>query len=281
MKKTLLVAVAVSAATVLSAQSGEITSNRGENWLSESGDWGVTIDANPFLNYAGNLFNGTQNNTFGGFNWANNSFAIQGKKLIDSETAYRGMLRIGFGSEKDTRKVNDVTDTDPTDGITQVEDVHTMSFSGITVGAGLEKRIGSTRIVGVYGGMFTVSVGSMKDAYEYGNAVTFTNQLNANQFGAADGTTEVKQGGTFGLGLMAFGGVEWFAAPKVSISGEYSWGLSMDNTGFGETTSEQWVGDATTGSVDTEVAEGGVKENDFSLDTGISGINIGVNFYFQ
>ncbi len=61
MKKHLLFSAAMVAAMTASAQTGEITSNRGENWLSQSGDWGITFDANPLLDYAGNLFNGSSN----------------------------------------------------------------------------------------------------------------------------------------------------------------------------------------------------------------------------
>src|SRR5690606_881588 len=106
MKKTVLAAAALVTASALSAQTGEITSNRGDNWLSQDGDWGLTFDANPLLNYAGNLFNNHSSNSIGnGFDWANSGFAIQGKKLMDANTAYRGMLRIGFGSTKNTALV--------------------------------------------------------------------------------------------------------------------------------------------------------------------------------
>ena len=54
MKKTVLFTAALFAVTAVSAQTGEITSNRGENWLSQDGDYGITFDANPLLNYAGN-----------------------------------------------------------------------------------------------------------------------------------------------------------------------------------------------------------------------------------
>jgi hypothetical protein len=269
MKKTVLLSVALCGATVMSAQSGEITSNRGENWLSESGDWGLTIDANPLLNYAGNLFNGTQNNNIGGgFWWPNSGLAIQGKKLIDSETAYRGMVRLGFGSNKSTVMVPDL---DPaSDPAAMVEDVTKNSTMNITLGAGLEKRVGSTRIVGTYGGMFMVMLGSEKETYEYGNPANANNPV-------VGRVTEMKEGSTFGLGLQAFAGVEWFCAPKVSLSGEYTWGVSLSSTGFSETTAESWDGSG----VVTETVEGGTKQNSFGLDTGISGANIGLNFYFQ
>ncbi len=275
MKKTVLLSVALCAATVISAQSGEITSNRGENWLSESGDWGLTIDANPLLDYAGNLFNGDLDNSFNGFQFPNQMFAIQGKKLVDSETAYRGLVRVGFGATSTTMVVPDIADPTAT-----VEDEQTNSFTAITLGAGLEKRIGSTRIVGVYGGMFTINLASTKTDYEYGNALDATNPINTNVFDPSlNGVTEINRGTTIGVGLNAFGGIEWFAAPKVSISGEYTWGLNFSSTSFDETTGEFF--NPVDMAVESTTVEGPSKTSTFGIDTGISGFDIGVNFYFQ
>lgn len=274
MKKTVLFAAALVAATAASAQTGEITSNRGENWLSQDGDWGLIFDAQPLLNYAGNLLNGTSGNggaalnnifsTAGAAGVNGNTVVIGGKKLIDANTAYRAKVRLGFGSTKRTELVPDMSDgADPED---MVEDVTKDNFMGIDLGFGLEKRVGSTRIVGVYGAEVGIGFGSSKTTYEYGNDLT-----------GGSRNTEVKHGSTMGVRLNAFAGVEWFVAPKVSLSGEYTWGLALRSKGHSETTTETWDGD----SVDTTTTEGGIKENDFSLDTGVSGATIGINFYFQ
>jgi hypothetical protein len=45
-------------------------------------------------------------------------------------------------------------------------------------------------------------------------------------------------GGTFGLGVRGFVGVEYFFAPKISIGGELGWGISYMSTGEGEETYE-------------------------------------------
>ncbi len=280
MKKTVLFTAALFAVTAASAQTGEITSNRGENWLSQDGDWGLTFSANPLLNYAGNLFNGTQGNDIGGgLNWLSNDMVIRGKKLIDANTAYRGQIRLGFGSTKETVLVNDATST--ANPPAQVSDSKKVGYMNIDLGVGLEKRVGSTRVVGVYGAMFNVGFGSNKTTYEYGNALTATNQSNNPQFGQDQGVTEDKQGGTFHVGLNAFAGVEWFFAPKMSLSGEYTWGLNMSSRGHSSVSSEYW--DATgAGSVKTQTVDGGTKRSEFSIDTGVSGAAmLGINFYFQ
>ena len=275
MKKTVLFATALFAVTAVSAQTGEITSNRGENWLSQDGDWGLTFSATPLLNYAGNLFNGNMNNGGAAFNFLNDDMVIRGKKLIDANTAYRGELRIGFGSTKTT----DIVAQNPQTGTTPafVDDVTKVSNMNIHLGAGLEKRVGSTRVVGVYGAMFGVGFGNGKTTYDFGNPTNADNQ--------GPRVTESKDGSTFGLNLNAFAGVEWFFAPKISLSGEYSWGLAMTSTGAGSTTVESYDGSkVVTTTVDgTDNGDGGLngKSSHFGIDTGISGATIGLNFYFQ
>jgi hypothetical protein len=266
MRKTVLFTAAMVTAAMASAQTGEITSNRGENWLSQDGDWGLTFDAQPLLNYAGNLFNGTQENSGTALTWANSYYAIQGKKLIDANTAYRGKLRIGFGSNKNTDLVPDASSGAEAGDV--VEDVTKNGHFDIVLGAGLEKRVGSTRVVGVYGAELFIAMHSAKTTYEYGNDLEDVG-------GSRD--TEVKGPNTFGLGLGLFGGVEWFCAPKVSLSGEYTWGLSLNSVGHTETTTESLVD----GDVESTTVESGTKQNNFGIDTGVSGLSIGVNFYFQ
>ena len=280
MKKTVLFAAAIFTISAATAQTGEITSAKGENWLSQDGDWGLTFDATPLLNYAGNLFNGTAGN--GGVA-LNNLFAsnhgsnviIAGKKLVDANTAYRGRVRIGFGSMKGTELVPTADPAD--DPLNTTENVTKNSFFALNLGVGLEKRVGSTRVVGIYGAEFNVGFGNSKTAFEYGDA------LSANNVGSR--TTETKNGSAFGLGLNVFAGVEWFAAPKISLSGEYTWGLALQSQGIASTTTESNLANPTSvvsttveGNGDPNVAD---KTSNFTLDTGVSGARIGVNFYFQ
>jgi hypothetical protein len=288
MRKTVLFAAALFTTAAI-AQTGEITSNRGENYLSQDGDWGLTISADPILNYAGNLFNGNTNNgtnttgpwwssnttwdpydlngdgeTRGGFGYGETYAVIGIKKLIDANTAYRGKVRLGFGSHKETVLVDDVTSDDPAD---MVEDATKTGGMNIVIGAGLEKRVGSTRVVGVYGAQIEIGIASLKDTYEYGNDI--------NDVGGSR-STEYKYGGAFMVGLNAFGGIEWFFAPKMSLGAEYTWGLSMESKGFDEESFEYADGVDGPGS-----QEGGTKVNDFGIDTNQNGVSFAMNFYFQ
>ena len=278
MKKTVLFTAALFAVTAASAQTGEITSNRGENWLSQDGDWGLTFNANPLLNYAGNLFSGNnaQNTIGNGLNFMDDRMVIRGKKLIDANTAYRGQLRIGFNSNKNTDLVPQIPQPTGATQTATVEDVTKDNNMNIDLGFGLEKRVGSTRIVGVYGAMFDVGFGSHKVTTDFGNAPSANNTT-------ANNVVETKDGGTFRVGLNAFAGIEWFCAPKVSLSGEYTWGLALSSRATGSTTTETWNGTSVVSTtVDGDPNAGNTdKSSSFGIDTGVSGAMIGINFYFQ
>ena len=54
MKKSVLALALAFGVTTAFAQ--DLTSKKGEPILPEAGDWGISTDATPFLNYAGNFF---------------------------------------------------------------------------------------------------------------------------------------------------------------------------------------------------------------------------------
>ncbi|MCB9363019.1 MAG: hypothetical protein H6587_00470 [Flavobacteriales bacterium] len=285
MKKRLLFVAAIVAASTTFAQDG-LTSKKGEAYLPEAGDWSISIDANPLLNYVGNMANnGT--NTPGTLNagWTNGSQAITGKMFKDENTAYRAMVRIGFSSSK-VGTVNKYK-ANPSDVDTQeFTDEVKVSGNNITLGFGLEKRRGNTRIQGVYGAMFNIGFGGSKTTNSYGLAYSDSSVTVANAaLGFVNGRTlETKAGSSFNLGIAGFIGVEWFFAPKVSLGAEYTWGLAMTSTGEGETTTERWglnPGEVATNPnhVVTETSKTG-KSSSFGIDTGLSGANISLNFHF-
>lgn len=228
--------------------------------MSESGDIGICFSATPFLDYFGNMFNGNLQNSSPSATFANSYQAIEIKKLKDSNTAYRGKLRIGFGSSTDKELVTDANDPDGT-----VEDKTKMSNFNVVLGAGLEKRVGSSRVVGVYGAEAYIMFGTSKTKYEYGNDIEDVPETFR--------TLEEKDGSTFGLGAGVFGGVEWFFAPKMSLGAEYTWGLMFASTGNGETVTE------IEGDSDDTSETGG--NSSFGIDTGVSGADIKFTFYFQ
>src|SRR5690606_16934597 len=234
MKKRLLFVAAAFAATATFAQDG-LTSKKGEAYLPEAGDWAIGIDANPLLNYVGNMAN-QGNNTgvlragwFGGVPEG----TIYGKMFKDEKTAYRAMVRIGFGSSKSGQVVNLFSDSIAMSQNNTTEYVNETKNSGrqITLGFGLEKRRGNTRIQGLYGAQALIGFGGSSTEYTYGlgmsnSSVETINGTAINAGYGAERDLKIDNGSTFFFGLQGFIGVEWFFAPKVSLGAEYSWGLS-------------------------------------------------------
>ena len=89
------------------ASAQELTSKKGTPILPEAGDWSIGIDAKPFLDYAGNMFNGNASNSSPSFNWTSTVFPqiITGKLVKDANTAYRVKLRLGSTSAKQEYEV--------------------------------------------------------------------------------------------------------------------------------------------------------------------------------
>jgi hypothetical protein len=279
MKKRLLFVAAIFAATATFAQDG-LTSKKGEAYLPEAGDFALGFDANPFLNYAGNLFNGAAGNNIGaGATWFAPNWAIYGKMFKDEKTAYRGMVRIGFGSST-VGTVDNLYETPSALETKEFTNEVKNSSNNIVLGGGIEKRRGNTRIQGIYGGMLMIGFGGSSTENTYGLALNDSTTL-ANPGMATTRTTKVKNGSTFMLGIQGFAGVEWFFAPKVSLGAEYTWGLSMNSVGESETTTETWglAPNATANSLITKTSKGG-KSSSFGIDNGISGAKISLNFHF-
>lgn len=293
MKKTVLFVAAAILATTTFAQDG-LTSKKGEAYLPEAGDWAIGFDGTPFLDYAGNMFNGNTNN---GVNatWVGNNrpMTIVGKMFKDESTAYRAKLRIGFGSTTQ----EGVYDTSLTTLTGEVTDEMKMSNMMITLGGGIEKRKGNTRIQGFYGGEALISFGGSGTEYTYadassGSSTTATPNLHQStqfDFGtntayngnANERVTKNTNGSTFQLSLRGFVGVEWFVAPKVSVSAEYGWGLMMSSTGAGEVDTEEYViaTGTTTESVVARKHTTGASSA-FGIDTDNNGGQITIMFHF-
>jgi hypothetical protein len=262
MKKSLTLLAFVLGMSGAFAQ--DLTSKKGEPILPEAGDWGLGIDANPFLEYAGNFFGKTTTNPAPTFNFLGPFQTITGRYFKDATTVYRGSLRIGFSNVTERNNVANLsnTSTAPTypNLPAEVENVWKHSQNVIGLSAGLEMRRGKTRLQGYYGGEFGIMFASSRDKFEYGNALAvsgssitvdvdaadaFSVNANgdvANNYIAGPGNiggfnvngvriTDRKNGATFGVGLRGFIGVEYFMFPKISLGGEFGWGFMLVSQG--------------------------------------------------
>ena len=257
------------------AQEGAgMTSKKGEAILPEVNDWALSINAAPVMNYLGNMLNGNLGNASP--SWGSPvPLAITGKMFKDEKTAYRAMVRLGFGSATK----NNIVTKDGTTTAETVTDEWKAAYNQILLGGGLEMRRGKTRLQGFYGGMLMFGMGGSKDTYTYGNAFATTNQTPTSTTswstipngGTASGsrTKESKAGSTMMIGLRGFIGAEYFIFPKMAIGAEFGWGLGMSSTGEGETTTESWDAAATPPAVKTTTTKTG-KSSSFGLDTDVN-----------
>jgi hypothetical protein len=288
MKKSItLVALAFG---VTSAFAQDLTSKKGEPFLPEAGDYAVSVDATPFLNYVGNFFGKTGPNNAPTWNFLNGNNTITGKYFKDATTAYRVGVRLGFGSTTDKRNVaalptSTVIAYPTADAV--VENKHHQGKTNVGISVGIEKRKGKTRLQGFYGADAGIYFGSTTDKYTYGNALagnsgTPVNVTAADDFGTGNTTasivstgqvgsariTKMKSGATVSFGVRAFVGAEYFIIPKLSIGGEFGWGLGLSMTGKSTTTYESvgFANGAANTSVGTTEVKGG-KSSAFGLDT--------------
>lgn len=273
--------------TTTTASTSSLVSKRGEAYLPVGGEWAIGASANSFLRYAGNLFSGaTVQNAAPTFDYASNAsngVGIFGKLMVDENTAYRIRFNVSVRSNIHKAVVaQDQLAPDP-NFPAFAEDWRKVNTTAIVIAPGLEKRRGSTRLQGIYGGELVFGLSSSKTIFEYGNAMStnFTTptstEFNGGVFGAngfgnnilgATRITEYKFGSNFLLGARGFIGVEYFIAPKISLGGEFGYMLGVQIQGKGLRTDETW---------DPNTLSTRNTERDVFNNAGLSSIGIGVD----
>lgn len=265
MKKSILAVATLLLGTAAFAQDDKV-------YTPVEGDWAIGIDATPFLNYFGNFIGGNDGNTAPTWNFLTTGQTITGKYFASDDMAYRGALRLGFGSTSGAAMIGQDGAAAPTypNLPTMVEDSWKMGMTNIGLSGGLEMRKGEGRLVGFYGGELGLAVSSTKESYTYGNPMTITGasttdfgtNLTTDTYGNGARITEEKSGSTIGFGLRGFIGAEYFVLPKLSVGGEFGWGLIFASTGASSTTLESTDGAA----IGTQTLEG-TKSSSFGFDT--------------
>lgn len=253
-----------------------MTSKKGETILPEANDWALSIDASPVMYYLGNMLNGNLNNNSPSWGYPGTPLAITGKLFKDEKTAYRGMVRLGFGSTTRNNYVDDNANT--TDPSIMVSDSWKASYHNVVLGAGMEMRRGKTRLQGFYGGMLMIGLGGKKDTYSFGNPFSSNNTTPTSTIWTPTVTstpvtsriTENKTGSTFMVGVRGFIGAEYFIFPKIAVGAEFGWGLGLSSKGEGEITTESWDASATPPALKSAVTRTG-KSTTFGLDTDVNG----------
>lgn len=236
LKQLRLFLPALLLAYMASAQS--ITSKKGEPILPEKGNWGVFFDGAPFIKYAGNLLNSSQSNSVKADfpNGYKNTLVL--KKYKSDTRALRIKMRIGFSSNTIDSIVTFLGGIYPEPTVT---DSRNISEKNIVVGIGTQKSRGKGRLTGYLGKELLFGFSTLDTTYTYGGGpLTQYNWLHTNTFGQERGVTKIERGTDFRISLHIVAGVEYFFAPRMSLSAEYSWGFGYQNNSAGKITKEEW-----------------------------------------
>lgn len=214
--------------------------------LPKAGDIGIGIDLVPVLDYVGNIFNGTANNswnTFGGepvfsVGVPSPSLSIHGRYMITDNFVARLNAGILGGTLKEQFYVRDDADFfDNPLSEAKIVDTYQQSRSGMVLSMGAEYRRGYHRIQGYAGLNLIYGFVAMKDVYTYGNAITEINQMPSRNSAAFTVspvpiatpywtqtyvTGRYYDGDTQYVGLEGVIGVEYYISSHLSLGGEVS-----------------------------------------------------------
>ena len=257
MNKFLLVFVPLFSTGVFTVAAQDSTfkllSKSGEPVLPEAKDWGLSIDATRFIKNAD-------------FNFVSQAQNITGRYFVNATTAYRFGARIGVNEWTTKELVTDrVAATNSVVAYPAIKPTkqntwkRTAAIFGLS--AGIEKRRGKTRLQGLYGLEGGVYFSSVRDKFTYGNALNASalnpiivdaaqDAISSPVLGNANNIDTVpqiqgvigyarvlqrKNGINLSLGARAFAGFEYFFLPKMSLGGEFGWGVGVTLSGRSET----------------------------------------------
>ena len=206
-------------------QDDQVYNKKGIAILPEKGEWVIGIDATPFLDYLGNMLRiSDQANESPDFAFtAQHPGQLFGKYYLQNNKALRVGLRFGITSHTD--KDGNPFNSDEIDKLKQ-------SSLNIGISAGIENY---KSIKGRLRGFWGYEGGINKTPYigmNYFGSDVVTGKVDYEDAVTTDGNDSyIEEGGNtieiFAKGIV---GVEYFIAPKISLSGEFGIGLSYQNT---------------------------------------------------
>ena len=255
MKKMMMMLAAVAVFATANAQNAQE-----EKWYgSKEGGFAITFNANPVLNYVGNMFNGNTNNSLAPFEGldSDNLFGgttITGKYFLKDDLA----LVLGFGFNNKYNVTNNYDNT--SDDIELVRSFDRATTTAFQFKGGLEYRLfPGERLQPIFG---------VDLLYVHTNNWNYTKVTD----GDNDGDYTYAGAPTNKLGLMVNVGVEYFIIPQISL------GANLD---FGVAKTWAWT------SRDNKPEGKGAAKNysrintkNTALQTGNYGANVSLNFYF-
>lgn len=250
MKKILIITCAMFVAGSANAQSNDQVQNKnGVDIMPVSGEFavGVGVGFDALFTWTGDLFGLTGSNTSMNNTWVNNplfggtTVSIWGKYMVSDNNALRMSIA---NSGNDNTFLYETFDDRSNDPDSIVIDKERFNSSQTYVSAGWEFRRGKTRLRGIYGGDAMLSWENSHEHYTYGNQLGATNLTPTTNVGFWDNNfgraTQIRNGATFGIGVRAFVGVEYFVAPKICIGTEFGWSALYEISGASDTHFERY-----------------------------------------
>lgn len=290
---------ALSLIVLLTAMTVSAQDKQQVRYTPEAGDMGITISANPFVNYFGNLFNGTTGNTLGnvggepynpGLSTLQPAVSLAGKYFITDNLAVRMNLGWMYSHDKNNfYAADDAALLEDPMSDKQVIDSHITNTSGGSFMLGAEYRVGKGKVQGVFGGGLLYAFNRYKENFAYGNAITEENQhpstsIENSTAPSGDGfiyqryLSKFNEAPTHYFGLVGFVGVEWFVAPKISLGAEVNLSAAFNWTKGLYYTSEGF--NAESGIVEEYTELITPTSSGFDFGTQNIGANLSINFYF-
>lgn len=250
MKKRVLLLAALFAGTASFAQVTSLKNKKGWEILPQAGDYAISMDATPILNFGLNAVNVNTDLLFyaqhpgyvTGFNQV-----IVGKYFTSATTAYRAKVGINYITNN-----NDVL-LGTTAGGTEYIRTDKTKTTNIQLGGGMEWRRGHNRLQGFYGAEALLMIGSptATTKSEYNQDLRFAVDSLA---AAPSRSLGVTSSSAFGFQARGFVGVEYFVLPKISLGAEFGWGIGF-NSGSATVSTEIYnAGNNTTQTVETTAA---------------------------
>jgi hypothetical protein len=259
MKKSFLAATIILVASTTFSQ--ELSKNKNGKVLNpEAGDWSISIDGAPFIDFAADLVHvgaaaSKSAPLFKGLNEEAPTYSIGGKFFKSNNMAYRATIRLNSFQERTksgiTYNPNGAAVNWPNNVSKDFKnkDVMTEHDWSVGFGGGMEWRKGTKRLQGYYGFEALIAFARYSTNYKYAydvvapdsdpatadNLRNYTTDFNGNITSVPGEYTSrmlsEKDGMTVALGVRGFVGVEYFFAPKISFGGEFGWGMGMARTG--------------------------------------------------
>lgn len=289
---------ALSLIVLMTAMTVSAQDKQEVRYTPEAGDMGVTISANPFFNYFGNLFNGSTDNTLGnvggepynpGLSTLQPTVSFAGKYFITDNLAVRMNIGWMYSYDKNNFYVtDDAARLEDPNSDRQIIDSHITNTSGGSFMIGAEYRIGKGKVQGVFGGGLMYAFNSYNENFAYGNAITQENKRPSTSIENSTAPSgeetyrrylsKFNEAPTHYFGLVGFAGVEWFVAPKISLGAEINLSAAFNWTKGLYYTSEGF--NAETASVEEYTKLTTPTSSGFDFGTQNIGANLSVNFYF-